>query len=192
MQFLLAASAAVMLFSALTKESITQSPGDSLGSALSPASAFAQSSSSYNWNWSLSDSEIELGDSASLEVRVYNITGSFDHGGVTVSFPSLTSRTGLSSEHRSSQGDVTKGRASGGVEDIAFYERSEDVFSASGVREPAEHLLVESHNSSWNSSSDRTIRLWITPNQTGRFEVRVRTWLCQRRMGRLHPGTIPS
>ena len=178
-QVLLAVSAALVLFSALTHGSITQPPGDSGGSALAPASAFAQSSSGYNWNWSLSDSRIELGDSVSLEVRVYNITGGFDHGGVSISFPSLTSRTGHSSEHRSTQGDVTRGRASGGVDDIAFYERGDGVFSSSGARESAEHLLVESHNSSWSQSSDRTVRLWITPNQTGRFEIRVRTWFCE-------------
>ena len=135
--------------------------------------------SDYRWSWSLSDTRVELGDSVYLDVRVHDVTGSFDHGGVSVSFPSLTSRTGSDSEHMSSEGDVTVGSTSGGVSEITFFERGDDIFSARNRRIDAEHLLVEAHNPSWTSSSDRTVRLWITPKQTGRFEVLMRTWLCR-------------
>ena len=141
--------------------------------------AHGQSTSDYRWNWSLSDNKIELGDSVLLNVRVYDVTGRFDHGGVSVSFPSLTSRTGSDTEHISPEGDVAVGSTSGGVSEVTFFERGDEIFSASDRRMDAEHLLVESHNPSWSSSSDRTVRLWITPRQTGRFEVLMRTWLCR-------------
>ena len=79
--------------------------------------------SDYEWSWPLSDTKIELGDSVYLDVRVHDVTGSFDHGGVSVSFPSLTSRTGADNEHTSSEGDVTVGSTSGGVAEVNFYER---------------------------------------------------------------------
>ena len=141
--------------------------------------AHGQSTSDYRWNWSLSDNKIELGDSVLLNVRVYDVTGRFDHGGVSVSFPSLTSRTGSDTEHISPEGDVAVGSTSGGVDEVNFFERGDEIFSARNRRMDAEHLLVEAHNPSWSSSSDRTVRLWITPRQTGRFEVLMRTWLCR-------------
>ena len=141
--------------------------------------AHGQSTSDYRWNWSLSDNKIELGDSVLLNVRVYDVTGRFDHGGVSVSFPSLTSRTGSDTEHISPEGDVAVGSTSGGVDEVNFFERGDEIFSARNRRMDAEHLLVEAHNPSWSSSSDRTVRLWITPKQTGRFEVLMRTWLCR-------------
>ena len=139
----------------------------------------AHSESGYEWSWSLSDSRIDVGDSVYLKVRVYDVAGRFDHGGVSVSFPDLTSRTGGSSEHVSSRGDVTVGSTSGGVADVDFFERGDEVYSSRDRRIDARHLLVESHNSSWDSSSDRTLGLWITPKRSGRFDIHVRTWLCR-------------
>ena len=53
------------------------------------------------------------------------------------------------------------------------------IYSSSDQPIIAEHLLVESYNPSWSSSSDRTVRLWITPKETGRFDILMRTWLCR-------------
>ena len=139
----------------------------------------SRSESGYELSWSLSDSRIDVGESVYLKVRIHDVTGRFDHGGVSVSFPELTSRTGDSSEHMSSLGDVTAGSTSGGVADIDFHERDDRIYSSRGRRMAARHLLVESHNSSWNSSSDRTLGLWVTPKRSGRFQIQVRAWLCR-------------
>ena len=135
--------------------------------------------SGYEWSWSFSDTRIALGDSVYLKVRIHDVTGRFDHGGVSVSFPDLTSRTGDSSEHSSANGDVTVGSNSGGVADVTFHERDDEVYSSRDRRIAAKHLLVESHNSSWDSSSDRTVGLWITPKRSGSFDIYLRTWLCR-------------
>ena len=135
--------------------------------------------SGYEWSWSFSDTRIALGDSVYLKVRIHDVTGRFDHGGVSVSFPELTSRTSDSSEHSSANGDVTVGSTSGGVADVTFHERDDEVYSSRDRRIAAKHLLVESHNSSWDSSSDRTVGLWITPKRSGSFDIYLRTWLCR-------------
>ena len=179
-QFLMGLCGAVVLFVALTAWPATPTRDGSRGVKERVAAvAHGQSISDYEWSWSRSDTKIELGDSVYLDIRVHDVTGSFDHGGVSVSFPSLTSRTGADNEHISSQGDVTVGSTSGGVAEVNFYERGSQIYSSSDQPIIAEHLLVESYNPSWSSSSDRTVRLWITPKETGRFDILMRTWLCR-------------
>ena len=181
LQILLSAVGTALIFSALAHSSLTSPQGssdDEVRESLSTAEA--QSRPTYRWTISPPEQSIDLGESVQLGVRIFDVTGSFDNGGVSVSFPSLTSVTGDSHRHISSQGDVTVRSTSGGVSNVIFYERDDEIFSFVSNRQiPASHLLVESHNASWISSSDRTVTLTITPKQAGRFEIRLRTWLCQ-------------
>ena len=41
------------------------------------------------------------------------------------------------------------------------------------------HLLVEMDNAGWGTSDSRTLKLRVTPKQSGSFKIRMRAWICR-------------
>ena len=120
-------------------------------------------------------SRVDVGESVELSVRLYNVSGSGDKGGVSVSFPDLTDSSSSSSRHISGLAEV---RASG-MSHIDFYEVGDDIYHrGESYPRAARHLLVEGYEDSWSGSSDRRLRVRLTPRVAGRFEILVRGWIC--------------
>ena len=87
--------------------------------------------------------------------------------------------TALGSTYSSSVANVEVITSETTVSDVKFYRPGDDIYRASDNREfDAEYLLVESDNHPWGRSSDRTLKLRITPKQAGDFEMLVRGWIC--------------
>ena len=57
-------------------------------------------------NWEISDYDIEAGASFTLSIRMHGLQESGEHGGISVSFPSLTQSGGSTSSYSSSLADV--------------------------------------------------------------------------------------
>ncbi len=148
----------------------------SLSERVPPTPAPAQSPPSFGLAWDYPDDPVTVGESFNIEARIYSVSGTGERGGISFSFPSLTGGGVRSNRYESSAADISEVQSNG--MDVAFYAEGSSINHADGQRINASHLLVESEGSGWSSSSDRTLRLRVTPKRAGRFEFRVRGWLC--------------
>ena len=160
--------------------------GDDPGSRLparppreAPRAASAPDSQPFKLEWQVFPGQVEAGDGFTLTVRMYDVQQSGEHGGISVSFPSLNEPGGSNESHSSSVADVDALDYTGGLSNVAFHQPGATIYKSDNVtRFPADYLLVESDDPSWSSSDDRTLRLRITPKQGGDFPIQIRGWLC--------------
>ena len=143
------------------------------------ASAQAVSQQPFRLEWETSASEVEAGESFTLTVRMHGIREAGEHGGISVSFPSVTQSGGSKERHSSSSAVVEALDYTSGVWRVTFHQPGATIYHRQGDRQfPAEYLLVESDDPTWSSSDDRTLRLRITPKRGGQFPMQIRGWLC--------------
>ena len=129
--------------------------------------------------WEASTTELQAGESFTLRVRMHDIRQSGEHGGISVSFPSVTEPGGSKERHSSSTAVVEAVDYTTGLSQVAFHQPGATIYHRENNRQfAAEYLLVESDDPSWTTSGDRTLELRITPKIEGEFQVRVRGWLC--------------
>ncbi|MCY4473859.1 MAG: hypothetical protein OXC83_00275, partial [Chloroflexi bacterium] len=127
----------------------------------------------------VSATDVEVGESFTLRVRMHGVAAGGEHGGVSVSFPSLTQSGGSDGGHSSSLADVEVVSYTTGLSQVAFFQPGAMIYHREGNRQfAAEYLLVESDDASWSTSDDRTLVLRITPKRAGEFPMLVRGWLC--------------
>ena len=139
----------------------------------------APDSQPFKIEWQVSPTEIEAGGGFTLIVRMYDVQQSGEHGGISVSFPSLNEPGGSNESHSSSIADVYALDYTGGLSNVAFHQPDATIYHKDNNRQfPAEYLLVESDDPSWSRSDDRTLRLRITPKRGGDFPIQIRGWLC--------------
>ena len=130
-------------------------------------------------DWEVSDSDIEAGESFTVTARMFGLQESGEHGGISVSFPSLTQSGGSTSSYSSSLADVEVAAYATGASNVAFHQPGATIYHREGNRQfPAEYLLVESDDATWPESAERTLVLRVTPKAAGDFKVQVRGWLC--------------
>ena len=133
----------------------------------------------FKLEWQTSATDIEAGESFTLNVRMYDVQDAGDHGGITVSFPSLTQAGGSKERHSSSVADVEAVDYTSGLSKVTFHQPGATIYHRENDRQfPSEYLLVESDDASWSSSDDRTLRLRITPKRGEEFPIQIRGWLC--------------
>ena len=128
--------------------------------------------------------EIDLGESVELEISVAEYSGQGDRGGISVSFPGLTSTGGNSSSYDSSQGKVETISYTNGTSMVTYHDKGDRIYKGTDTsRSAADYLLVESDDGNWPGRTGddwawRTLKLRVTPKQTGEFKVYYRVWLC--------------
>ena len=133
----------------------------------------------FELDWDISRDTVETGKSFTLTVRMHGNQRAGEHGGISVSFPSLTRSGGSNERHASSTADVEVLDYSTGTANVAFHQAGATIYHREGNRQfPAEYLLVESDDATWPASADRTLALRVTPKAAGDFEMQVRGWLC--------------
>ena len=132
----------------------------------------------------LSETSPEVGESFTITVRMHNVQLEGEHGGISVSFPSLieqneTEPEDAANSHSSSVADVAL-LPSSTVTNVSFYQPGEAVIhqAPDNTQITAEVLLVES-DEAWSEGDDRTLELEITPKQEGQFRILVRGWICE-------------
>ena len=115
-----------------------------------------------------------------LEVRIHDVRGRGENGGVSVSFPQLTDAGGsTSSSYSSDVADVEFDSYTTGLEKVTFYQPGSTIYNKDNAPFPARHLLVETADTLWRSASDRTLRLRITPKLEGELRILIRGWICE-------------
>ena len=130
-------------------------------------------------SWEISTSEVEAGESFILSVRMHGIRQVGEHGGISISFPSLTEPAGSKDHHSSSAAEINALDYSSGLSNVTFHQPGATIYHRNNNRQfPAEYLLVESDDASWTLSDDRTLSLRITPRVGGYFPMQIRGWLC--------------
>ena len=129
--------------------------------------------------WNTPASEIRSGESFTLRIRMHAIRQAGEHGGISVSFPSVTEAGGSRERHTSAVADVEALSYTTGISSVAFHQPGATIYHKENNRQfAAEYLLVESDDASWSSSDDRTLELRITPKGGGDFPIQIRGWLC--------------
>ncbi len=130
-------------------------------------------------DWETQPSEIESGESFTLSVRMYEVQEAGEHGGISVSFPSLVDGVGSNDTFSSTDADVEVISYTTGLSNVALHSPGETIYHKDDNRMfPAEHLLVESDDPSWSTSDDRTLTLRISPRRSSEFPMRIRGWIC--------------
>ena len=122
-----------------------------------------------------------VGRSFEFDVELRNGGGDGDHGGVSVSFPSLSGGSKSSNSYSSSRADVRAVSYTGGRSDVSLYKTGDSINRSNGARMSARHLLIESDDSTWRSSTRRVLTLRVTPKRAGEFRFMVRGWICADR-----------
>ena len=134
----------------------------------------------FKLEWETSAAEIGEGESFTLTVRMYEVQEAGDHGGITVSFPSLTQGGGSKEGYSSSVAQVEAVDYTSGLSNVTFHQPGVNIYHKENNRQfPAEYLLVETDDASWSRSDDRTLQLRITPKRGGEFSIQIRGWLCE-------------
>ena len=134
---------------------------------------------SFRFNWSYSHSRIEVGESFEIEGRIHSVSGGGDRGGVSISFPSLTGGRSDVRRYRSSAADVNVVTSEGMS---VFVYAEDEIIDTPGLPDvTARHLLFESDDIRWSSSTDRTLKLRVTPKRAGEIPILIRGWVCANR-----------
>ena len=134
---------------------------------------------SFNLEWETSATSVDAGESFTLTVRMHSPQQPGEHGGISVSFPTLTESGGSNDRYSSDSADVEALDYTSGLSNVTFHQPGAAIYHREGnLQFPAEYLLVESDDPSWSTSDDRTLRLRITPKHGGEFPIQIRGWLC--------------
>lgn len=147
-------------------------------------SAHDSPSADISMDWELSASTIEVGNSFTLDVRMYDMPQPADHGGVSISFPTLDStniieNTSTSSNaYNSYESEVRTVEYTTGLSNVNYYQAGTSIWTVYGSAIQSQGLLVETDDPTWPMSADRSIRLLITPKMPGLFTINIRAWAC--------------
>ena len=133
----------------------------------------------FKLEWEISESSVEAGEGFILTVRMYDVGRSGEHGGISVSFPSLGQPGGPEDRYSTPAADVEAVDYTSGLSRVAFHHPGASIYHREGNRQfPADYLLVESDDPSWSTSDDRTLALLIVPKRAGELPIQIRGWLC--------------
>ena len=133
----------------------------------------------FEMEWDVSASELKADESFTLTVRMHGIQQPGEHGGISVSFPTLTSSGGLEHHHASAVADVEVVEYTTGTSNVKFHQSGATIYHREDNRQfSAEYLLVEADDATWSASADRTLVLRVTPKGEGDFPIQIRGWLC--------------
>ena len=132
----------------------------------------------FNLDWEISDGSIKRGESFTLAVRMHGLQQGGGHGGISVSFPSLTGGRASANAYSSLIADVTVTSYTSGLSKVAFHQPGAQIWDSNDEKISVQYLMVESDDSTWARSDDRTLLLRITPKRDGEFPIQIRGWLC--------------
>ena len=114
----------------------------------------------FKLKWGISSTEVQTSERLTLRVRIYDIWQLGEHGGISVSFPSLSEAGDLNDKHVPSIADVQATEHTSGLSQVTFHQPGAPIHHRKNDRQfPAGYLLVESDDPSWSSEDDRTLEL---------------------------------
>ena len=134
----------------------------------------------FNLEWEVTESSVEAGEEFILTVRMHDVRIPGEHGGISVSFPSLTESGGSKDWHSSADATVEALDYTSGLSRVTFHQPDATIYHRVNNRKfPADYLLVESDDPTWERSDDRSLILAIAPKRSGEFPIQIRGWVCQ-------------
>ena len=133
----------------------------------------------FELDWTISTPSITSGETFTLTIRMHDLKLEGEHGGISVSFPTLTQPGGDQTGYSSPYANIQAISYTTGLSQVTFHQPGATIYHRIDNEQfPASHLLVESDDPTWSITDDRTLILRITPKQQGEFPLRVRGWLC--------------
>ena len=126
--------------------------------------------------------QVNLGESFQVAITLTNNGPRADRGGISISFPQLTSAGSVSSRgpYDAKEAKVeTVTRSDSFSHGVGYFDvtRCVQVKGKAGCV-PHPYLLVEANHGPWQSGESKTLVLKVTPKQAGWLTVQVRGWLC--------------
>ncbi len=134
---------------------------------------------SFNLDWVIDETEVDAGESFTLTVRMQGVQGNGGHGGISVSFPSLTEASDSDDWYVTDGAEVEDIHYTTGLSRVTFHQPGATIYHRENNEQiRAEYLLVESDDPSWPQGADRTLILEITPRTEIAFRIQIRGWIC--------------
>ena len=168
---------------------LTNHSSDDFGPNWTSAGGSPPAQLSFSLSIDQSVKTIEAGKPFELTVRMHNVEGSGEHGGISVSFPQLSASDADDTDTKKYTSDVADVQlvspSNGSSQKVTFFDSTKKIFyrndNGNPIEDNAKHLLVESDYSEWSDGDDRQLVLKITPNQAVEdgFKIRVRGWICE-------------
>ena len=121
---------------------------------------------------------IEPGETVTLTFNLGGLAKKAEHGGITVSFPDLTSPSSDSVSYKSPLANVSTANSTGGASEVTYYDNGDIIWRYRGDTIEAEHLMVESYEADLQVGAERTLELTFTPHVEGNYQILYRVWLC--------------
>ena len=118
------------------------------------------------------------GESFTLSITIYAVDGPGEHGGITVSFPDLDYPGAYSFGYGSEEADIEVLGYTSGRDRVALYDSGDSINYSDDTRRRASHLVIETDDPTWSRGQERTLRLRITPYESGDFLIMMRGWIC--------------
>lgn len=148
--------------------------------APAPTTQFSRGENPFKLDSTISNHSITTGESFTLTIQMHDLRLEGEHGGISVSFPTLTQPGGDHGHYSSHDADIQPISYTTGLSHVTFHQPGATIYHRIDNEQfPADHLLIEADDPAWSTSDDRTLILRITPKQQGEFPLRVRGWLCQ-------------
>ena len=91
-----------------------------------PAGVTTLQQQTFKLSWETSSSSIAGGESFTLTARMHDLQGVGEHGGISVSFPSLTETGGSAGMYSSSVADVEVENYTSGLSNVTFHQPGSD------------------------------------------------------------------
>ena len=137
---------------------------------------------------SASITSVQAGQSFDLTVRMHDVLGAGEHGGISVSFPALTAHDGSSSDtsytssDADSDADIDLITDDTTVANVRFYRVGDDIFhkDAPDTPQDADYLLVESDNHQLGAGRRQDAETANNAQmQPSEFKILIRGWICE-------------
>ena len=135
----------------------------------------------FKLDWKASASAVDVGESFTLAVRMYDVQRAGEHGGISVSFPLLKEADSSGDQYSSEAADVEAINYTSGVSGVTFHKPGAPIYHKDNNRMfSAGYLLVETDDPKWYKAEDRTLSLRVTPKRGGDFPIEIRGWICAK------------
>lgn len=127
--------------------------------------------------------EVPLDEPFEIRLQMRNRGGEGDQGGISATFLDIRRGIAWVDGFSSEIADIEVDDFSGDASDVTVHKPGSKIWNAHGEFQ-SRQLLIEADSSPWQPGDTETLTLTVHPKETGKLDLRVRSWICEHRYQR--------